>query len=110
MPAKPWYAPEKERYFMSTEQEKAANWDRIEEYKTAKKRLSNLRGELHTIGESYVQVGESLRQQLDNLDLPTIERMPFGKDISRAVSDFKKAMSEHNRLSAVIRDMGVEPF
>ena len=77
---------------MSGEQEKAAKWDRVEEYKAAKERLSNLRGQLRTWGETYSGVGESLQKNPDNLDPPSLEKIPTGKDLSVAITDFKKAM------------------
>ncbi|MGA2876516.1 MAG: hypothetical protein ABSE82_13380 [Nitrososphaerales archaeon] len=95
---------------MSGEQEKAAKWDRVEEYKAAKERLANLRGQLRTWGETFIGVGESLQKNPDNLDLPSLEKIPTGKDLSNAVAEFKKAMLAYEQVSETLRGLGLEPF
>ena len=93
---------------MSTEQENAAKWLRLEEYAKVKASAANLRGQLHTWGDLLYTTGKALKSDPTGLDLPSLKDLPKADALVSAIAELKQAESEYHRLAQVVSDLGVK--
>jgi hypothetical protein len=94
---------------MTTEQEKAAKWQIIEDYKRTTERLEALRSQLGNWGIKLVQVGGRMRNQPDSVGEGEVTSLPDMQSLAATVRELQEAYQSNQTLAGQMRRIGLEP-
>lgn len=95
---------------MTAEQDAAAKWQVIEDYKNAKEHLRTLTARVSGWANQFLRIGEILQRSPDDVwenyhaDLPTRE------EFAETAREIQGARAAYERLSDQLRGIGIEPF
>ena len=97
-------------YFMTSEQEAAAKWRTIEEYKAVKERYHALRQEITRWGEEFVRIGGIIQNTPEGIGVGQITGFPNQEKYVAAAKEVRELAIKFERLSDALRNLGVDPF
>ena len=97
-------------YFMTSEQEAAAKWKIVEDYKETKARLTALRAKIAGWGETFSRIGEIVQRDQEGIGVGQITQFPTQDDYGRAAKEIKELALRFQNLEQQLRNLGVEPF
>ena len=95
---------------MSKEQEDAAKWAFVEDYKKIKEHLHALRVQLGHWSGQYAAFGKALQENPTSIDSHSLNALPEGVELRKALADMKETERAFENALKRLRDVGVEPF
>lgn len=95
---------------MTAEQEAAANWQVIEDYKNAKKHFHALTARVSRWADQFLRIGEILQRSPDDVWENYQANLPTREEFAETAREIREAKAAYERLSDRLRGLGIEPF
>ena len=95
---------------MTTEQEAAAKWKVVEDYRNAKEHLRSLTARVSRWANQFLKIGEILQRSPDDVWENYQVELPSREEFAATAREIREAKAHYERLSDELRRIGVEPF
>ena len=94
---------------MTTDQEAAAKWQIVEDFKKTKERLEVLREKVTKWGARYNELGQRMKIYPDKITEGEGASLPDAAEFAQTVRDLKEANGAYETLLNRMRGIGLEP-
>lgn len=95
---------------MTSEQEGAAKWQTVEDYKKIRERFHALRARVSRWAWDFVRIGEFLQRSPDDILENYQVNLPTRGEFAETASEMREIKAKHERLSDDLCGLGIEPF
>jgi hypothetical protein len=95
---------------MTSEQEGAANWQTVEDYKKTRERFHALKARVSRWAWEFVRIGEFLQRSPEEILENYQVNLPTREEFAETASEMRDIKAKYERLSDDLRGLGIEPF
>ena len=95
---------------MTSDQEAAAKWQVVEDYKNTKLDFLVLKARVSRWANQFLRIGEVLQRSPDDVWENYQVGLPTREEFAETAREMRDVKARYERLSANLRSIGIDPF